>query len=203
MFLGFLRRKSDAFNPPGGYSQLESSFLAALKKQYDLGQRDSAAKKSTPAGTKRKAEASAPAAPPLSTQIAEKTSIPVLEMSPDGSFDATILPTVPKETGLATSVAKTASSAPLDTSSSVAASSTATTSLPAAPGAVEDAAADGEQRGLPGNGGSTDRYTWTQTLDDLQVSFELPAGSRAKDVQCDIKTRLVKVSSSQHNGPLW
>ena len=42
VFLGFMRRKSDAFNPPGGYPQLETAFVAALKRQYGLAEAERA-----------------------------------------------------------------------------------------------------------------------------------------------------------------
>lgn len=37
-----------------------------------------------------------------------------------------------------------------------------------------------------GNGGKTDRYTWTQTLSELSVAFPLPGGLRSRDVVVDV-----------------
>ena len=37
-----------------------------------------------------------------------------------------------------------------------------------------------------GNGGVTDKYYWTQTLYELTVYADVPKGTRAKDVHCDI-----------------
>lgn len=116
-------------------------------------------------------------------------------MSADGSFDATALPAaLPASPAPAPpAVASPAASA---TSTVTASASTAASGVAAAGGGGEGGAQE-EQRGLPGNGGSTDRYTWTQTLDDLQVSFTLPPGTRAKDVQCEIKARAVKASRAR------
>lgn len=195
VFLGFLRRKTDAFNPPGGFPQLETSFVAALKRQYDIGQRSLAAKKSAaPAGTKRRAEAPAVPAP-------AKAEVPIIEMSADGSFDATVVPRaapaaavsappVPAPVTVLHPAAAPAVPAEPAATEVAAPGSAAASAAPAggAGGAEEDA----PPRGLPGNGGSTDRYSWSQTLDDLQVALPLPAGTRAKDIVCDIKAKAIK-----------
>jgi hypothetical protein len=34
----------------------------------------------------------------------------------------------------------------------------------------------------PGNGGTTDRYTWTQTLSEVCLTFPVPEGTKGKDV---------------------
>jgi hypothetical protein len=176
-FLSFLRRKTDAFNPPGGFSQLETSFVAALRRQYEIGQEKTQKKASAPAKAKPKTEAPPPKA------------VPVLEMSADGSIDVPVTKPAPvvaapaaaptvaaapsappaaggaASSGAASSAAAAASSAPGGAASSVPATAM-TDGETDSPAAASDAS---ELRGLPGNGGSTDRYTWSQTLDDLQV----------------------------------
>jgi hypothetical protein len=37
-----------------------------------------------------------------------------------------------------------------------------------------------------GNGGVTGKYYWTQTLYELTVYADVPKGTRARDVQCNI-----------------
>lgn len=44
-----------------------------------------------------------------------------------------------------------------------------------------------------GNGGETDRYVWTQTLADVTVVFKVPAGTKAKQVVCEIGAKTLKV----------
>merc|ERR1712185_526067 len=44
-----------------------------------------------------------------------------------------------------------------------------------------------------GNGGSTDRYNWTQTLGALEVIIPIKPGTRAKQVVCDIGVGTLKV----------
>lgn len=42
-----------------------------------------------------------------------------------------------------------------------------------------------------GNGGKTDKYEWTQILQELSVVVPVPEGSKSRDVVCDItKSRL-------------
>ena len=43
-----------------------------------------------------------------------------------------------------------------------------------------------------GNGGSTDRYTWTQQMSDLSVTVPVPAGTKTKMLDVKItNTRLM------------
>ncbi len=49
---------------------------------------------------------------------------------------------------------------------------------------------------LPGNGGTTDKYTWTQTLSELQVNIALPQGiRRAREVRVEITPRGLAVTA--------
>ena len=44
-----------------------------------------------------------------------------------------------------------------------------------------------------GNGGSTSRYVWTQTLDEVTVHIPLPNGIRAKDLKVDIGSNSIVI----------
>jgi len=44
-----------------------------------------------------------------------------------------------------------------------------------------------------GNGGKTDKYTWTQTLSTLEVFVDLRPGLKAKQIVCDIGGETLKV----------
>jgi len=44
-----------------------------------------------------------------------------------------------------------------------------------------------------GNGGSTDTYYWTQTLQDLTIYIPIPDGTRGKHVGCDFSITKLKV----------
>lgn len=40
-----------------------------------------------------------------------------------------------------------------------------------------------EAKGLPGNGGKTDLYEWTQTLSELSIHFSLPLSAKSRDIK--------------------
>jgi hypothetical protein len=63
---------------------------------------------------------------------------------------------------------------------------------PASKPAVETTPKEDDDEKAPiGNGGTTDRYTWTQTLSELILSLPLPPNTRAKDLNISItKTHL-------------
>jgi hypothetical protein len=46
---------------------------------------------------------------------------------------------------------------------------------------------------LEGNGGKTDRYRWTQTLQELSVFVPIPASTRGKDLVVDFQQKKLKV----------
>lgn len=48
-----------------------------------------------------------------------------------------------------------------------------------------------------GNGGTTDRYKWTQSLEECTVIIPVPNGWRAKDLDVHIKTSSISVRSKQ------
>ena len=48
-----------------------------------------------------------------------------------------------------------------------------------------------------GNGGSTDKYKWTQTIDECSVLVSIPDGMRAKDLQVDMKSTFISVRSKK------
>jgi len=53
-----------------------------------------------------------------------------------------------------------------------------------------------EDDGAPppeGNGGATDKYRWTQTLQALEVFIELEPGTKARQIVCDIAVSTLKV----------
>lgn len=44
-----------------------------------------------------------------------------------------------------------------------------------------------------GNGGRTEKYEWTQTLQELSVVVPVPEGSKSRDVVCDITKSKLRV----------
>ena len=196
---GFLRRKTDFYTAPP--DKIHSMVMGALKKQGEVYDQDQAKKaaarekeekrKKVAAALKKKKEedaagAKAAAAPPVAPAAPAASDDGVLELSGDGSFDTTATedePPVP----------------PVRSSSTADAS--ATTTGPGLPDDAEaqvasaEAAEEEDNTPAPeGNGGSTDKYVWTQTLAEVAVTIPLPAGTKAKMLVVDIGNTSVKVA---------
>ncbi|GLE04077.1 hypothetical protein PINS_up012988 [Pythium insidiosum] len=60
---------------------------------------------------------------------------------------------------------------------------------------ANDANANDEDDGPPlvGNGGQTDKYIWTQTLQEAQVNFVVPEGTKSRQIAVDITSTRLKV----------
>ncbi|CEG48892.1 Nuclear distribution protein NUDC [Plasmopara halstedii] len=54
---------------------------------------------------------------------------------------------------------------------------------------------DEEDSGPPlvGNGGQTDKYVWTQTLQEAQVNFAVPEGTKSRQIDVDIRAKKLRV----------
>jgi hypothetical protein len=65
----------------------------------------------------------------------------------------------------------------------------------AAPQAESNSAEDQDDSPPPlGNGGTTDKYTWTQTLSELCISLPLPPNTRARDLNVVMAKSHLKIS---------
>ncbi|GMF26102.1 unnamed protein product [Phytophthora lilii] len=68
---------------------------------------------------------------------------------------------------------------------------------------------DEEDNGPPlvGNGGQTDKYVWTQTLQEAQVNFAVPEGTKSRQVDVEIRAGKLKVGlrggETFVDGPLY
>jgi hypothetical protein len=60
---------------------------------------------------------------------------------------------------------------------------------------------DGKQIPI-GNGGSTSRYVWTQTLDEVTIHVPIPNGTRAKDLNVKIDAKSLSVRRNDGNHAL-
>lgn len=58
---------------------------------------------------------------------------------------------------------------------------------------IKDDEEDSKEPPPLGNGGATDKYTWTQTLSALEVFVPVKPGVKAKQITCDIGTETMKV----------
>jgi len=46
----------------------------------------------------------------------------------------------------------------------------------------------------PDYGGKTDKYSWTQSKEEVIITVPVPAGTRGKDVECTIHARSLKLN---------
>lgn len=44
-----------------------------------------------------------------------------------------------------------------------------------------------------GNGGEAEKYTWTQTLSNLEMYIDVKPGTKSKDIKVDLKANSLKV----------
>ncbi|CAB1112749.1 unnamed protein product [Ectocarpus sp. CCAP 1310/34] len=129
----------------------------------------------------------------------------VVEVGKDGAFDVGSAPST-DAAGSSTVVQTGVAAADMQDAVKAAAAAGGLSAVPAAAataaaggdGPEEEEAGDKdddeEEDNSPppvGNGGSTDKYDWTQTLQELSVVVPVPEGSKSRDVVCDItKSRL-------------
>lgn len=187
---GFLRRKTDFFKG-ASEEQSQGVVLNALSKQRALFEQDEAKKKASAAKEKKRKEDLAAKKAAKAAEEAAKAKAAakpadggdeVIELGADGSFDSSKPPNPPDRT----------SSKP-----------------PAVPadaekmekgGDGEKAEGDNEEEeedntpAPEGNGGTTDKYVWTQTLSEVTVNVPLPAGTKAKMLNVDIQNKKLKVA---------
>ena len=181
---GFLRRKTDFF-AGASEEQVNGLVLGCLNKQRALFEQDAAKKKAAAAKEeKRKKELAEMKAKKAAEAEAakKKAAMPkgeedVIEIGADGSFDSTEKAPVP----------------PSRTSSSASNSN----SPPKAPQEGGAEGEDEEEDDSPppeGNGGRTDRYVWTQTLQEVVINIPLPPNTKSKMLSVDIQNTKLKVA---------
>ena len=184
---GFLRRKTDFF-AGASEEQVNGMVMGCLNKQRALHEQDAAKKKATAAKEeKRKKElAEKKAKKEAEAAAAKKKAAPegeedIIELGADGSFDSTDkAPTPPPRTSSAPRAAP---------SDAMKKEGRAEGEVPV-PGEEED-------DGTPppeGNGGKTDKYVWTQSLQEVVINIPLPPNTKSKMLSVDIQNTKFKVA---------
>ncbi|KAH7491589.1 hypothetical protein KRP22_002943 [Phytophthora ramorum] len=175
----FLRRKTDFFS--GAEPQVvESTILKSVRKQAALAEKDQFRKKQQEDEKRRKQEAAHKAAEleKKQKQKQEDKNPPRFEEITDDEVEA-------KET-----------------------SSEQTSPQKSETTAKKDEEEDGDNGPpLVGNGGKTDKYVWTQTLQEAQVNFAVPTGTKSRQVDVDIRAGKLRVGlrggETFVDGPLY
>ncbi|KAG6611059.1 Nuclear migration protein nudC [Phytophthora cinnamomi] len=162
----FLRRKTDFFT--GAEPQvIEDTILKSVRKQAALAEKDQFHKKQQEAEKRRKQEAARKAAELEKKQKQEEAKSPPRfeEITDDDEVET-------KEAS-----PEQASPQKSDTS------------------AKKEEDGEEEDTGPPlvGNGGQTDKYVWTQTLQEAQVNFAVPEGTKSRQVDVDIRAGKLRV----------
>lgn len=191
-FFGFLRRKTDFFNGADN-ATVEDLVMKTVRKHSALSAKDRQnkavmrekeekrkqarleKKKQDELALKQKQESEKATAMANMAKAAVKAAPEpddegVMELNDDGTFDTS---------------SSSSSSAPATKEPSLSDST-------AAEGNKDEEEEDNTPAPL-GNGGSTDVYTWTQTLSELNVVIDLPRGISTKQFTVDIKNRKLKV----------
>lgn len=227
VFFSFLRRKTDFFVAVGE-DKAKSVVMKALDKQAALVRQDKARQKyeadqrrkqiearmkREEAKARKAADVSANQQPdPVPAPAAAATGADgVVELGEDGSFDLSAA-SEPSALTAAAAPAPAPAAAGNDAGGAKA-TATATATAGAGGGRTPDAVIDvsnpdgdeeEESKGQApvNNGGETDRYYWTQTLQDLTIYFPVPAGTRGKNVKYSLGMTKIHVSLKGSKEPL-
>ncbi|DBA02056.1 TPA: hypothetical protein N0F65_000303 [Lagenidium giganteum] len=164
----FLRRKTDFF--AGATPEMvEKTVLAAVRKQAALAERDQYNRKQEEEKRKKKKQETAPKKPKVAEAPKE---VPRFEEIADDDDE-------PKENKPA---ANTVNKAETKTSEKDSADK------------EKEKEEEDDGPAPVGNGGQTDKYVWTQTLQEAQVSFPVPEGTKSRFVQVDLTSTKLKVA---------
>ncbi len=172
---GFLQRKTACFNGPnaeknfGILIQTLQAQLVEYKRQTAPESAEAFA--SAKAAAKQRetapsAPATTPAAAPPKVQKVEEKQKPAAAPAPAPAPAPASASKVPSSGGAAAST----------------------------PADGDDSKDEGPRPKLPGNGGRTEKYSWTQTLQEVSVSIPVPAGVTSKMLSVKIQSKNIEVA---------
>mmetsp|Transcript_225 Transcript_225/g.282 ORF Transcript_225/g.282 Transcript_225/m.282 type:complete len:339 (+) Transcript_225:89-1105(+) len=178
VLFSFLRRKTDFFNGASA-EKIQEIVMIAIEKQAAIANKVEIEKAVAAEKEKRRKALLEKKKKEEEEKKRKATSADdgVLEASSDGSFEIKDSPKIPASSTGAFSSSKTiippsppaVEKGPLDMASEESEK------------AVADSEEEEDKTPAPlGNGGSTDRYRWTQALGDLMVIVPLPPGTKTK-----------------------
>ena len=191
LYFGFLRRKTDFFDAP---ERCKDAVLAAYQRQADVVAAASASKQAkaarqaataaVEAAARQKREAAEDAAR-AEEDAARKARVRQAELDRALASQNLAADGSPKITELSDSGDELRTDAPKDDEEDL------------------DALEPGTIAPNAGNGGDAEHYSWTQTLQDLEVRVRVPKGTAAKQIVCDIKKQHLSFQiKGSDDGPL-
>ncbi len=166
---GFLQRKTPCFNGPNAEKNF-GILIQTLQVQLGEYKRQTAPESAEAfaaakaAAIQRESAAAAPAAVAPKVQKVEEKRQPAAAPAPAPPPAAASAPTVATSAGAAASAS-----------------------------AGDESKEDEPRVKLPGNGGRTEKYTWTQTLQEVSVSIPVPAGVTSKMLNVKITSKNIEV----------
>jgi hypothetical protein len=194
LYFGFLRRKTDFFDAP---ERCKDAVLAAYQRQADVVAAASASKQAKAA--KQAAAAAAEAAARQKREAAEDAARAEEDAARKARVRQAELDRALASQNLAADGSPKITELPDSGDDSPA-------DAPDAPEDEEDpdALEPGTIAPNAGNGGDAEHYTWTQTLQDVEVRVRVPKDTPAKRVACDIKKKHLtfRVEGSGSDAPL-
>mmetsp|Transcript_5153 Transcript_5153/g.13243 ORF Transcript_5153/g.13243 Transcript_5153/m.13243 type:complete len:340 (-) Transcript_5153:137-1156(-) len=182
-FLSFLRRKTDFFTGAEP-ERVREAILKAADRQLAIAQQEKAkASQSKPAPSMAAAKPTQKSSPAPAPPVKAKTA--------SGKDSSVEISMIDEDSDVAAKSGAGASGASASSASASQKGSDAEAQRD------EDADEDEDDKGKikpnVGNGADLEKYSWTQTLADVNVSFPLPAGIKARDIVCDISRKTLKV----------
>lgn len=177
LYFGFLRRKTDFFDAP---ERCKDAVLAAYQRQADVVAASSASKQVKAA--RQAAAAAAEAAARQKREAAEDAA----RAEEDAARKARV-----RQAELDRALASQNLAA--DGSPKITELSDAGDDLPADAAEEDEEDPDALEPGTiapnAGNGGDAEHYSWTQTLQDVEVRVRVPKGTAAKRIVCDVRKK--------------
>merc|ERR1711988_10335 len=168
---GFLRRRTDFFKG-ASVEQAEKTVMESFKKHAAIAEREIAKEKKKEQEKKKKAEAAA-------AKKAEKEQAEKAKVLEDPNNDGMLIEEVTEDEPAAEPVVDEAKGPDGEEESAE----------------KKDDEDDDPNKLKPnaGNGGDMEKYSWTQTLEQLTVTVPVPKGIKGKEVICDIESSKIKL----------
>jgi hypothetical protein len=170
---GFLQRKTPCFNGPNAEKNF-GILIQTLQVQLGEYKRQTAPESAEAFAAAKAAAKQRESAPPAPAAAAAAPKVQKVEEKPKPAVAA------------APSPAPAPASKPTPAEGGAAAA--------ASPADGDDSKDDAPRPKLPGNGGRTEKYSWTQTLQEVSVSVPVPAGISSKMLNVKIQSKHIEVS---------